>query len=93
MPRSHHHEGAPVLEHVDVEDAGHVRALEAGDGSPLALEADHDLGHRPDLRPEELHSHALIEPEVARLEDDPHPSAPDDANDLVFAGEDGPRRW
>ncbi len=92
----HDQVGNTVLERPDVEDAGHVLALNGRRRPGFAEESSDPLGALHGLWKEDLDRDALAEREVQRGHHDPHGSFAEDVLDLILAGDEiallGPSR-
>jgi hypothetical protein len=84
----HDHVRRAVLERAHVDHARDVLALDLHRRPRLAREAGDRLGVAERLGQEELERDLLVELDVVRGDDDPHPADAEDALDAVLAGED-----
>jgi hypothetical protein len=83
----HRHEGTAVFEARDLDDAGDVRAGEAGRGACLAEEALDGNGVPRLVRIHELEGDALLRALIECGDDDAHSASTDDALDPEAARE------
>jgi hypothetical protein len=72
-----HDDEEPVLVLTEVVNRHHVWMIELGAGLRLAVEPGLQLLGRVDVAGDDLEGHQAVEDRIIRLEDGPHPPAPD----------------